>query len=238
MTFPAPFFRTAAVCSWLSAITTLMLIFLPDWFAPGDSFEARMARVHDPAYVLRSYAYLLHPFLVMTAALAVAARLRQVAAAWVVPGLLAYLLWGATEAAQQTLTLFAFDPWREAWLAGDAAVRSTMELRTALYDGLWNAMYVLLILGFFIGNALYGAALVRFTGLSRVLGVFYGLAALLTGFIILREFGLPSVPARLEEWMYPTVQPLGRALIGVWLWRETPQILLPKPDPRAPYGGG
>lgn len=232
MTFSAPFFRVAAVCSWLSAVTTLLLIFLPDWFAPGDSFQARMARVHDPAYVLRSYVYLLHPFLVMTAALAVAIRVRHVAAAWVVPGLLAYLLWGMTEAAQQTLTLFAFDPWREAWLAGDAAVRANMELRTALYDGLWNAMYVLLILGFFIGNALYSAALVRFSGLSRVLGVFYGLAALLTGFMLLREFGLPSVPPLLEAWMYPAVQPLGRTLIGVWLWRyaapESPENFLPR----------
>lgn len=83
---------------------------------------------------------------------------------------------------------------------------------------------------------LSGAALVRFSGLNRVLGVFYGLAAALTGFMILREFGLPSVPPVLEEWMYPVVQPLARALIGVWLWREMPGNLLSRADSQAPYG--
>lgn len=236
--FPAAFFRVAAICSWLSALTTLMLIFLPDWYLPGDSFEARMARVNDPAYQLRSLAYLVHPFLVMTAALAVAIRLRHIATAWVVPGLLGFLLWGATEAGQQMLTLFAFDPWRLAYLAGDETVRATMELRTALYDGLWNAMYVLVLVAFFIGNALYAAALARLPGLSRVLSGFFGLAALLTGFMLLREFGLASIPASAEEWMYPAVQPLGRTLIGVWLWRAAtaelaspvlPEIPLPRP---------
>lgn len=215
--FPDSFFRVAAICSGLSAVTTLMLIFLPNWFPPGDTFEVRMARVHDPVYTLRSWAYLLHPFLVMTAALGVAVRLWRIAPAWVLPGLLGFLLWGATEASQQMLTLFAFDPWRVAYVAGDAAVRANMELRTEIYDGLWNAMYVLVLIAFGIGNASYSAAMVRMQGLSRTLGVFYALAALLTLFMLLREFGLPSTPPAFDDWLYPAIQPLGRTLIGVWL---------------------
>lgn len=221
--FPPNFYRTAAICSWISVLTTLGLIFLPEWFAPGDSFEARMARVQDPVYVLRSWIYLLHPFVVVTAALGVAIRLRAVAAAWVLPGLLGFMLWGATEAAQQTLTLVAFDPWREAFLAGDEAIRSTMELRTALYDGVWNAMFALLLIGFLLGSALYAAAILEIAaadgGFERVLGWFYGAVALLTAFGLLREFGLPSPPPQLDDWLYPAIQPLGRTLIGVWLWR-------------------
>jgi hypothetical protein len=217
--FSPNFYRTAAVCSWLSAVTTLLLIFLPEWYAPGDSFDARMARVQDPAYVLRSWVYLLHPFLVVAAALGVALRLRRVAASWVLPGLLAFLLWGGTEAAQQALTVAAFDTWRVAYLAGDEAVRSTMVLRTALYDDLWDAMYVLLLIGFMFGNGLYAAATLRIPGLTRVLGVFYTLAALLTLTLLLPEFGGPALPGPLNSWLYPAVQPLARALIGLWLWR-------------------
>jgi hypothetical protein len=216
--FPPAFYRTAAVCSWLSVLTTLMLIFLPEWYAPVASFEGRMARVQDPVYVARSWAYLVHPFLVVTAALAVALRLRQVAPAWVLPGILGCLLWASAEAAQQALTMATFDPWRRAWLAGDEAVRTTMELRTALYDDLWDALYVLLLIGFALGNALFARAMLRVPGFTRLLSVFYILAAVLTVTLLLPEFGGPGLPEPLNSWAYPAIQPLGRALIGGWLW--------------------
>ncbi len=157
----------------------------------------------------------------MTAALGVAMRLRREAASLVIPGLLAFCLWGATEAGQQALTLFAFNPWRLAWLAGDPAVQATMELRAAFYDGLWNAMYFLLIVGFFIANSLYAAAMWRRSGLSRVVGAFYAAAAALTLEIIYVEVGGTSfVPDAVGFWLYPLIQPLARTLIGVWLWRH------------------
>ncbi len=227
--FPVRFYRTAAVCSWLSAVTTCLLIFLPELYAPADTFDARMARVHEPAYVVRSWVYLFHPFLVVTAALGVALRLRQVAAAWVLPGMLAFLLWGASEAAQQSLTMAAFDPWRLAYLAGDPAVRATMELRTAVYDELWDAMYVLLLIGFLIGNALYACATLQIPGFTRVLGVFYSLASLLTLTLLLPEFRGPGLPEPLNSWAYPAIQPFARALIGLWLWRAVRPALNGKP---------
>src|SRR5262245_41889763 len=161
MHFPVSFYRFAAVCSWVSAITTCGLIFLPDFYAALEGFEGRMQRVHDPAYVLRSWVYFVHPFFTGTAALAVALRLRRVASALVIPGLIAFLVWAITEAAQQTVTLQAFDQWRIAYVAGGESVRSTMALRTAIYDDLWDAMYFLLLVAFLIGNVLYSIALWR-----------------------------------------------------------------------------
>jgi hypothetical protein len=221
MRFTPSFYRFAAILSVASAVTTLGLIFLPGMMAPADDFAARMARVNDPVYRLYAWVYFAHPLLVVTAALAVAMRLRREAASLVVPGLLAFLLWGSTEAAQQALSLFAFNPWRIAWLAGDPAVRATMEARTAMYDGLWNAMYFLLIVGFFIANALYAVAMWRRGGLSRVVGAFYAAAAGLTLQIIVVEVGgAQLLPDALDFWLYPLVQPLARTLIGVWLWRH------------------
>src|SRR5687768_5720153 len=75
----AKFYRTASVCSLLSAVTTLVLIFVPRLYAPVEGFDGRMARVHDPAYRLRAWAYLIHPFLVSMAALGVAFRIRRFA---------------------------------------------------------------------------------------------------------------------------------------------------------------
>lgn len=220
MQLPASFYRTAAVFSWTSALTTCLLIFLPQFYAPLEGFEGRMQRVHDPAYMLRSWVYLLHPFITVTAALAVAMRLRRVAPALVIPGVLAFLLWAATEAGQQGVTLQAFDPWRVAYLAGDAAVRSTMELRTAIYDDIWDAMYFVLLIAFFIGNVLYSIALWRDGLLSKAVSVGYAGAAALTATLISAEAGGPGLPEAIGPWVYPAIQPLARTLIGVWLWRN------------------
>jgi hypothetical protein len=214
------FYRTAAAASFCSAITTLGLIFLPDLMAPVEDFAGRMQRVTDPAYRLRSWIYLVHPFLVFTAMLGIGLALRHSTPARALTGTIAMGVWALTEAGPQTLTHFAFDKWRHAWLAGDTAIRSTMELRSAIYEGLWDAAYGLLLIGFLIGHTLYAWALItRHERLSRVVAIFLLLAALLTVALLIREFGGPNLLAPFGRWAYPTIQPLGRVLIGVWLWR-------------------
>lgn len=217
--FPPSFYKVAAIASFASAITTLLLIFLPDLFAPAGEFESRMRRVLDPAYVLRSWTYLAHPIVTFAAALAVAVRLRA-RPALVLPGLIGFALWAMVEVGQQMMTLFMYDPWRRAWLAGDPALRATMELRHALYDGLWDASYYTLLLGFLIGAAFYAAAMIRLGGFSRLVGAFYAAVAALTFWNFAVALGAPELPPLLDRWLYPAAQPLGRVLIGVWLWRN------------------
>ena len=230
MRFTPSFYCVAAFCSFASAITTLGLIFLPEAFAPADDFAARMARVNDPVYRVYAWNYLVHPFLTVAAALGVSMRLRREAASLVIPGLVAFVLWGATEAGQQALTLMAFNPWRVAWLAGDPAVRATMELRTSLYDGIWNAMFFLIVIAFFIANLLYAVALWRGRTLSRVVGAFYLVAAVQTLLIIVGEVsGTQLLPAAIEFWIYPLTQPVARTLIGVWLWKHRDESEAPAP---------
>ena len=213
------FFRVAAVCSVLSAVTTLLLIFLPDFFAPVQDFAGRMHRVHEGAYQMRAWVYLVHPFLVFTAALGLALAVRQRAPVLALVGLLGFALWAFTEAGQQTLTLFAFDRWRLAWDAADEATRQVIRANTAFYDGLWDAMYMLLLIGFTIGNVCLGCALWGEAGLARGLSGFLWTAALLTVVLFVGELGVHFVPDPVLKWSYPAIQPLGRALIGVWLWR-------------------
>jgi hypothetical protein len=220
MRFPARFYRFAALCSFATVISTLVLIFAPRWFPPIDGIDARMALVHDPVYQLRAWTYLLHPFLVFTAALGVGLRLRGETPVAVTLGLLGFALWAATEAGQQALTLIAFDRWRLAWTEADAALRATLSERTVLYDALWDAMYFLLLIGFAIGNAAYAWALHARGRLDRVLAAFYAAATLLTLSLISREVGGPRLPDAFGFWLYPAIQPLGRTLTGVWLWRN------------------
>jgi hypothetical protein len=220
LTIDPRFYRFAALCSLLSAVTTLLLIFLPELFAPAPDFAARMARIHEGAYLLRSWVYLLHPFLVFTAALGLALALRQQAPLRVLCGMLGFLLWAFNEAGQQTLTLFAFDHWRAAWEGADETLRATIRINAAMYDGIWDGMYALLLIGFAIGNACIGWALVERQGLARVAGAFMLAAVLLTLALLCREIGFPLLPEPVLDWSYPAIQPLGRSLIGIWLWRE------------------
>ena len=57
MHFKPSFYRGAAVCSVLSAITTLLLIFLPRFFEPAQGFEGRMDRVMQLSGPLAEWSY-------------------------------------------------------------------------------------------------------------------------------------------------------------------------------------
>lgn len=219
MKFTPAFYRAVAVCSILSAVTTLMLIFLPEFYQPIEGFEGRMRRVHDPMYVLRSWAYLIHPFITFGAALGIALRIRTLRPAAAVIGIAGFALWACTEAGQQTLTLFAFDKWRVAYFTADEATRAMIRTNVAMYDGLWDAMYFLLLIGFSIGNFSLGLALVRIgRGVTRIVGCFLLAAVAITLPFITGELQWGTLPEPLGSWIYPAVQPLGRTLIGLWLW--------------------
>ena len=168
------FYRSVALCSFLSAVTTLLLIYLPDFYRPAEGFEGRMARVDDPAYVLRSWVYLVHPFITFAAALGVGLRMRALRSAAAIIGLAGFALWACTEAGQQTLTLFAFDKWRAAYFAADEATRAIIRTNVSMYDGLWDALYFLLLIGFAIGNLSLGIALAGAgRGVTRLVGFFF-----------------------------------------------------------------
>jgi hypothetical protein len=213
------FYRSVAICSVLSAVTTLLLIYLPDFYRPAEGFEGRMARVDDPAYALRSWVYLVHPFIAFAAALGVGLRIRALRPAATIIGLAGFALWACTEAGQQTLTLFAFDKWRAAYFTADEATRAIIRTNAAMYDGLWDALYFLLLIGFAIGNLSLGIALAGAGhGVTRLVGIFLLAACALTLTYITGELQWGTLPEPLASWSYPTIQPIGRVLIGLWLW--------------------
>jgi hypothetical protein len=95
-----------------------------------------------------------------------------------------------------------------------------MELRVAIYDGLWDGAFLLLLVGIIMGSTLFAAMLARMADtLSRVVGGFFALAALQSVFIVSGELGGPVLPEAVDYWIYPATQPLARVLIGVWLLR-------------------
>lgn len=94
------------------------------------------------------------------------------------------------------------------------------------YDVIWDAMYLVVLLGFLAGSVFLALAVRRVAvsepdarPLGRWVCVALWAAAGLTALLLLPEFGVAiAIPGM--AWLYPLIQPAGRALIGVWLWRE------------------
>ena len=55
-------------------------------------------------------------------------------------------------------------------------------------------------------------------GVTRLVGIFLFAACALTLTYITGELQWGTLPEPLAGWSYPTIQPLGRTLIGLWLW--------------------
>jgi hypothetical protein len=131
-------------------------------------------------------------------------------------------VWGATEAAQQALTKVALDrTWRAAWETADATQRQLIRNHVAMYDVLWDSLFLLILLAFLAGSIFLAVATRKTGGLGRWVSVAFAAGAAITVLNLLPELGV-KVPAQ-TEWLYPLLQPAGRALIGVWLWREAPR---------------
>lgn len=219
MSFSPRFYRGAAICSFLSALTTLGLIYLPRWYQPVPDFDARMALITNTAYLLRSWIYLVHPFLVVTAVLAVAARCWARTAGAAALGVMGFSLWAAVEAGQQAFTKVALDrTWRAAWPTADAAAREVIRANVALHDLVWDSLYLLLLLGFLSGSVALMIATWAQGGLGRWVAAAFAAGGALTFFFLLPELGGPALLEGLD-WAYPLLQPAGRTLIGVWLWK-------------------
>ena len=222
MVFSRAFFRGVAVCSALSAVTTLLLIFLPRAYGPVSGFDERVALHANPYYMARIAVGFVHPFLVMTAAWGVVARVFRRSAGSVTTGFLFFVLWGFAEAAQQALLLVALN-WtsRAAYATADEAERVLLRANMAGIEGIWDALFFLLLVAFLIANVLYGVATRRGARLERTISWLYFAAAGLTVLSLVGGYGGPAVADTLMAWLYPTLQPAARLLVGVWLWRAT-----------------
>ncbi|CAA9310861.1 MAG: hypothetical protein AVDCRST_MAG56-6210 [uncultured Cytophagales bacterium] len=220
--FGPDFFKAVAVCSGLSALTTLGLIFLPRTYAAPAGLEEEVALRLNGFYQLRSLVYYVHPFLVLTAAWGVVARKFRESTGAVTTGFLFFGCWGFAEALQQALSLVALNlNWREGYArTADEATREMFRTHLLGFEAVWDALYLLLLTGFAMAHILYGIATWPGSGLERVISWGFFLGAGLTLLILSANFGGPAVPRGLTMWLYPTIQPLFRVLLGIWLWPQ------------------
>jgi len=218
---PRAGFRLAAVASMLSALTTLVLMIGPAFYPQPSGIEDRVALQSDPWFRLRAWTYYAHPFLVFAAALGVWRVARRSDDGLALLGVSGFAVWAYTEALQQALANVAVGwNWLAAWPAADAAGREAIAECTAMFFGLWDGLYFLLLTGFLLGNLFLGLALLRARGVDRAVGWLLLAVAALAVVTFLAGYGGPAWAGAVAAVAYPAIQPAARLLIGVWLWRR------------------
>lgn len=183
--------RFAAACAVASAITTFLLWLLP--------------RLGDAYSLARLWVNFVHIFLALVAYGGVAFVLFRRAPARASLGFLWFVLWGFTELLGVTVQIFAT---RRAHIAG--------------FREVWDALFFLLLVAFLLGSLCYGLAALRGGGrLSGAVGVLILLAVPLTAGIMLGGYTRFTAFDAAIALAYPVLQPVSRAVMGVWLWKET-----------------
>ncbi len=216
--FSRAFIRGAAVCAFLSALTTLGVHLLP-LLHPAQTFEQQLLMVKNPVYIFRLWVVLIHILLVLASMWGVAAARYRTAAGLLGIGLGGYWIFGLAELFRVSLTLNAVNGWRSRYLnETDPTVQEFLRQNLLSWPQVNDALFFLLILGFLIGNLFYAFALRKGVGLEKWVSILLFIWAGMSSATLLEEFlgqtWLNFFPAFLSY----TFQPFVRIMIGIWLW--------------------
>jgi hypothetical protein len=222
---PAPgagFLRTAAVLQCVTAVTTVGLIFLPRNFRALTDPVAAVERLDDPVFIMRLVVGVVHPFLVLAGAAAVAALRMTSAGAAAVTGLVFFVMWATVEAVQQAINLVAVHAAWRTTLAATAEPATMQRLRASIesYAAVSDALFLTILIAFVAANLAFAAAMWNADRLGRTVAIGFVLGAGLGIISAVTSFGGNVLPPSVMAVLYPLIQPPARFLTGVWIWRQ------------------
>ncbi|MEQ9306390.1 MAG: hypothetical protein RJQ14_20935 [Marinoscillum sp.] len=149
-----PFLIFAGICSLLGAITTSLLIFLPNPIA--SDFESQVLLFENKLYLTKLWILFIHPQVNIIASLGIAYLLFQRFPLQMIVGSLFLMIWAYTEMSQQSLLIDTLNQiWRPNY------VNAENEMTKSMYKSLINAAsgisdskYFLVIYGVGLGSLL------------------------------------------------------------------------------------
>lgn len=216
--------KIAAICSFLGATTTALLIFLPS--PQTADFEANVMLHKNSLYLGKLWILFFHPQVNFIASIGVGYLLLKKYPWQIVIGTLFLSIWAYTEMSQQSLLIDALNhQWRPGYLeADDELSRNMYTTLINAASGISSSNYFLVIYGFGLGSLLYGVALIGEKGLGRALGiclVFIGILSLAS--FVRYYLGFSSLSPAINwcyKWIYPYLQSLVRVGLGIWILFE------------------
>ncbi|NAS14080.1 hypothetical protein [Poritiphilus flavus] len=217
------FLKIAAICSFAGALTTALLIFLPNPEAPD--FESRVMLFENSLYLTKLWILFLHPQLNLIASLGVAFLLLKKYPWQIILGTLFLLIWALTEMSQQALLIDALNQiWRPGYMAAAGeADKTAYETLIQAANGISDSKYFLVIYGFGLGSLFFGLAFIREEGFGKWIGwalVFIGLLSLSSFGRYYLGLSFLNPPVNFSyTYIYPYLQPLVRIAIGLWIFK-------------------
>lgn len=223
--------KFTAICSILGAVTTALLIFLPN--PPAASFEERALLFDNSRYIMKLWILFIHPQVNLMASFGIAFLLFQKYPLRITVGMLFLFVWAITEITQQALLIDALNQmWRPGYVNAETELDKGMYHTLLLAaNGISDSKYFLVIYGFGLGSLMFGLAIIQEVKLGKAIGValiFIGVLSLASflryyaGFSSLNSFANLSY-----QYIYPYLQPAVRIGIGVWIYQQVIQ----RPDP-------
>jgi hypothetical protein len=222
--FSSNFFRFAAFCAFLSALTTFGVHLLP-LLHPADTFAQQLQLSNNKIYIFRLWVVFIHILFVFASMWGIAAAKYKTAAGWVGLGLAGYGLFSLAEFIRVSLTLNTVNAWRARFLTeSDQQVREFLKENLVTWPQVGTALFFLLVIGFLLGNIFYAIATRKGTGLekwvSNLLFFWSGLGIITLSNEFLGQTWLDFVP----DFVSYTFQPFVRIVIGTWLWKIAANI--------------
>ena len=218
------FLKVTAICSFLGAITTAVLIFLPS--PEASDFQSQVLLFKNNLYLSKLWILFLHPQVNLLASFGIAYLLFKKYPLQIIFGTLFLSIWAYTEMSQQSLLIDALNQfWRPGYLeAGDETSKKMYETLIKAANGISDSNYFLVIYGFGLGTLSFGLAFIRESGLGKLLGI----SLLFIGILSLASFiryylGIDSLSPAVNwsyNWIYPYLQPLVRVGLGIWILKE------------------
>lgn len=218
------FLKITALCSFLGALTTILLIFLPN--VTANDFEASVQLYTNNLYLSKLWILFIHPQVNILAIFGIAFLLYKKHFFSVITGTFFLLIWAYSELSQQALLIDALNQfWRPEYISSATETNKTI-YKTLITGatGISDSKYFLVIYGFGLGTLLYGLALAREHGLGKWIGI----SMLFIGVLSLCSFAryylgatfLNSPVDWVYKFIYSYLQPLVRIGVGIWILKE------------------
>jgi len=205
----------------VTAFTTFLLWLLPRFVPPTADFAAKVALHENGWYLARLWVNFSHNWLALFGYIGAAAVLARRSPAFAVGGLAAFAIWATTELTGIAIIIVGVNgTWRARYAAAGEAEQASLRTLLTGWDAVWDGMFFLLLVAFFLGSLLYGLAALRGRGLERLVGWLILAGAPLTLLIILGGYTGADWANQVSDAVYPVLQPVSRLLMGVWIWRE------------------
>ncbi|MBC8647369.1 MAG: hypothetical protein H7X85_09420, partial [Thermoanaerobaculia bacterium] len=121
-----------------------------------------------------------------------------------------------------SLAIFALNRrWREEYATTtDEARKDALRAAIEAFPGFGSALFFVFAIAFQLALLCYGFALLGGQGMDRLLGGVFLLWVLVSLPGMFDTIMGSQGASQYFEWVGPYFQPLVRALVGVWLWRE------------------